>query len=945
MKKFTFMLIASLFAIAGFAQKPLANGERFSTLDRKVQNVMVQAPRTLTTGTMNKAPRKAAEDYVVISEQPEGELKTYARGGSHYYVQNSSLYYGSQSGTIDIVWAADNKVYFKDIVSGLEFDTWVEGTLSEDGKTITVPLFQNISYVASYDACIAIQLINYVSGTGFTPDTETKNVTFTVDDDVLSLQGTGFTSVSLGGVWTDDGSIQDYGDFETVYKPYVAPELVVLPDGLEILPYVMKYIDGDGNDVSTPINVAVDGNDVYFQGMSYYIPDAWVKGTMSDNTVTFPSMQYMGEYGTYGSSFFFYNGETVFTYDPEAGTYSAEGQVFGVLADTYYDGNYTDPVLSPVVEKAVMPANPQITGIEDSSWGKIVEFNIPVIDVNGDALASSKLYYKIYSDIEHEITPLTFTPETHTKLTENITEIPYGFTEEYDFYSTFIYLNELYSEDWNKIGIQSIYYGGGETNATEIQWFKIKDYAFTSGDVTFDFNAMDVPVSASGVTDGDFAENKSFTAVIGETDNVITLTVTPNDERCTTPNRFWSTNAGPQLRVYSGTMTFEVPAGYTITSVVFNYNGKYWGGANNAGNVTADSGEITDNADVKQATWTGDAQSVVFSIGYYDEENSKWISGNTQINSIVVTIEAVEIKPIEAPEDLVTETYIFQGFDTYYEEDVTSKVQVGFYGENEVYIQGLSTGYLPDAWVKGTIEGGVVTIPETYLGVWTYDGTDYEITFAGASFVYDAEAETFTSEEGYTTYTGKYLLDEFANVVLTKFNGTVVTVSDALYATYVAPCDVDFTGAEVSAYAVTVIGEYAHLEPVTTVPAGTAVVVKAAAAGTYDVAKTTDATLDAPNNELVAATEDVVADGTQYILAKVDDVVGFYKASGTIAAGKGYLSISSPVKAFYGFGDDDATAISGIVADENAVIYNLAGQRVSKAVKGINIINGKKVLK
>ena len=39
------------------------------------------------------------------------------------------------------------------------------------------------------------------------------------------------------------------------------------------------------------------------------------------------------------------------------------------------------------------------------------------------------------------------------------------------------------------------------------------------------------------------------------------------------------------------------------------------------------------------------------------------------------------------------------------------------------------------------------------------------------------------------------------------------------------------------------------------------------------------------------------------------------------------------------------TGISGIVADENAVIYNLAGQRVSKAVKGINIINGKKVLK
>ena len=53
---------------------------------------------------------------------------------------------------------------------------------------------------------------------------------------------------------------------------------------------------------------------------------------------------------------------------------------------------------------------------------------------------------------------------------------------------------------------------------------------------------------------------------------------------------------------------------------------------------------------------------------------------------------------------------------TYYNKDVYSVVQVGFYGENTVYIQGLSTGYLPDAWVMGTLEGTTLTIPETYLG-------------------------------------------------------------------------------------------------------------------------------------------------------------------------------------------------------------------------------------
>ena len=42
-----------------------------------------------------------------------------------------------------------------------------------------------------------------------------------------------------------------------------------------------------------------------------------------------------------------------------------------------------------------------------------------------------------------------------------------------------------------------------------------------------------------------------------------------------------------------------------------------------------------------------------------------------------------------------------------------------------------------------------------------------------------------------------------------------------------------------------------------------------------------------------------------------------------------------------------ATAISSITAETNAdgVIYNLAGQRMSKLAKGINIVNGKKVIK
>ena len=89
----------------------------------------------------------------------------------------------------------------------------------------------------------------------------------------------------------------------------------------------------------------------------------------------------------------------------------------------------------------------------------------------------------------------------------------------------------------------------------------------------------------------------------------------------------------------------------------------------------------------------------------------------------------------------------------------------------------------------------------------------------------------------------------------------------------------------------------------------------------------------------------MVADGTMYVLAQPEgEEVGFYLATGTIAAGKAYYQSTSGVKAFY-FEGNDATGIDNIENTiENGAIYNIAGQRLNKVQKGINIINGKKVL-
>ena len=86
---------------------------------------------------------------------------------------------------------------------------------------------------------------------------------------------------------------------------------------------------------------------------------------------------------------------------------------------------------------------------------------------------------------------------------------------------------------------------------------------------------------------------------------------------------------------------------------------------------------------------------------------------------------------------------------------------------------------------------------------------------------------------------------------------------------------------------------------------------------------------------------------TNYVLQTQADGQAFYKVDTDFTATpyKCYLTVtSSEVKAFFlDFGGEDA--INGIEAEtENAEIFNLAGQRVNKAQRGIYIVNGKKVL-
>ncbi|MBQ6194627.1 MAG: Ig-like domain-containing protein [Prevotella sp.] len=153
------------------------------------------------------------------------------------------------------------------------------------------------------------------------------------------------------------------------------------------------------------------------------------------------------------------------------------------------------------------------------------------------------------------------------------------------------------------------------------------------------------------------------------------------------------------------------------------------------------------------------------------------------------------------------------------------------------------------------------------------------------------------------------------------------------------------------------------------IPAGTAVVVKTSAALTentdYDFAVTTEAGVADDDNMLHgtdgAATTNAGEGNWKYYALSLNSsntpgTVGFYYRKGCPngeafqnGAHKAYLAVPvAQAKGMSGFAFDDAvTAISGVAFDaetNNAAIYNLNGQRVNKAQKGIYIVNGKKVV-
>ena len=196
-----------------------------------------------------------------------------------------------------------------------------------------------------------------------------------------------------------------------------------------------------------------------------------------------------------------------------------------------------------------------------------------------------------------------------------------------------------------------------------------------------------------------------------------------------------------------------------------------------------------------------------------------------------------------------------------------------------------------------------------------------------------------------------YCIAKTVNITV-KDNFTATTYSNADYA-------LDFSKTEGLTACIITDTEGTERE-VSDVPAGTGVFVKANP-GTYKVYVVNESTTDVTENLLVGTgSESTSLQSSEIVTYYVYGRQGtpkkeaFYKVktdkATTVSAGKAYLQINVPASgakdAIY-VGGGDTNGINAIenVDMQNGNIYNLQGQKVNRAQKGVYIVNGKKIVK
>ena len=456
-----------------------------------------------------------------------------------------------------------------------------------------------------------------------------------------------------------------------------------------------------------------------------------------------------------------------------------------------------------------------------------------------------------------------------------------------------------------------------------------------------------------------FADEKTvdFTKEsITVTDDGFTLSVNPFDfaavknDGSTKPTQ--NGNA-KDLRIYAKG-TFSISGPVSMTKVVFtvsNQGKKRWA------ELTPSSGSVTHQVDAGTITWTNTdgVAKVDFTVGdkavYGTEGDSK--AGQLDINAATITYTAsddyVASPVISGKTSFLSDTEVTisagDGCDVYYTLDgsapstSSTKYSVPFSLTASTTVKAIA--------VKGSNSSDVVEAK--FEKVTLTDATisslnDRDEDLAWVTLKFDGAVVTYIDGKNY------YLRQDDKALMLYYFDlsshaSSPIEVGDTFYGDVI--CDyVNYYGIhEVKGNSLTDVSSIVVTQAVVggTAPEPTPVTVADILALKHIC-------------DYVVVNGTIVADGSNYYIVDGENKVQLYggiDVSGFAGDGKNYNVIALFNNIYKGAAElkplsvVDPAGINGIYMDapDKTSIYNLAGQKLSKLSKGINIVNGKKIIK
>lgn len=441
----------------------------------------------------------------IVETQPNGDLKLYSRTSRGF-----REFYGMVEQTIDegsvvkVVDQGNGTVWLHNTVPTYLAPGWVKAEKSRDKLTIKGPqlVYEEYDYDANDGSYLqyfltAVEIVEYENEEGvlmksYQP-TEDGEFSFTINGNIIKEDGNG--SLILGIVSYSEKNGYFFIGYGSNYIVMTLPEdkPVVVPGSAEVHEnWAMHYYDWDGYHQASYVDVAIDGNDYYVKGIYPSIPDAWVKGTLDGNSITFPNFQYIGPDMEYNLFVYLAGGQMMPSDDDEyvmeaiidpdgfVMTLEDDGTLFAETNIVFATSPQTNPDNANIADYFegvyIVPQDPSTftdpVGPDDiyrASFDGIptIEFNLPTIDENGNLLNVDNMYISAY--VNSKI--FTFTPDEYIDLeylgiNEPTTELPYNFGNGYDFFQSetwhTIYIYGIPYDDIYNIGIQSVYYPEGK---------------------------------------------------------------------------------------------------------------------------------------------------------------------------------------------------------------------------------------------------------------------------------------------------------------------------------------------------------------------------------------------------------------------------------------------------------------------------------------------------